>query len=371
MELICPDSRCPNHSPDRSIQWFDFHGAYESCGSRIQRYRCRSCRRTFSRRTLSIDFWTHRRLDYLNIINLFGSGCSLRAISRFMNASVNTIQDRIGRLARSILPALSQIQESLDPAEDLVADGLENFFVSQDFPNNINLLVGKKSQYTYGFSYALMRRKGTTTDTQKQRCIRLYPHVDFTRNTITKSFVALIEQMHRVTRKRSIWTLYTDEKDQYQTALRKDPKISEQIRAGTFRHVRINSKRPRTVTNDLFAVNYMDREIRKDVAEYRRETVCFGRNVANGLERMCVYLFHHNFIKRYRIGVTSEVRTHAEVAGVNRDQIASIRNDVLNRRHFLTDREVRPGSFLESVWMRRTPTPLKTSDEYLPQYVAA
>ena len=371
MELICPDSRCTNHSPDRSLQWFDFHGSYRSCGSRIQRYRCRSCRRTFSRRTLSIDFWTHRSLDYLELINLFASGCSLRAISRIVNASVNTIQNRIGRLARSILPALSRIQSSLDPTEDLVADGLENFFVSQYFPNNINLLVGKESQYTYGFSYALMRRKGTTTEAQSERCLQLYPKVDFTLNTITKSFVELIEQMHRVTRKRSSWTRYTDEKNQYQTALQNDSEISRQKRGGTFRHVRINSKRPRTVTNDLFAVNYMDREIRKDVAEYRRETVCFGRSVANGLERMCVYLFHHNFIKRYRIGVIGEKRTHAEVAGVSQDQVAYIRNDVLNRRHFLTDREIEKESFLESVWMRRTPTPLKRSEEHLPQYAAA
>ena len=371
MELICPNSGCPNHSPDRSTQWFDFHGSYLSCGSRIQRYRCRSCRRTFSRRTLSIDFWTHRRIDYLKLIGLFSSGCSLRAISRLIGASVNTIQNRIGRLARSVLPALSQIQSSLDPAEDLVADGLENFFVSQYFPNNINLLVGKKSQYTYGFSYALMRRKGTITETQRERCLQLYPRVDFDRDTITKSFKELIKQMHRVTSRRSSWTLYTDEKDQYQQTLGKDSKIGKRIREGTFRHVRINSKRPRTVRNHLFAVNYMDREIRKDVAEYRRETACFGRNVANGLERMCVYLFHHNFIKRYRIGVTGEKRTHAEVAGVGREQVEGILEDVLQRRHFLTDREIETKSFFESVWMRRIATPLKEGDEYLPQYAAA
>ena len=107
MELICPDSRCPNHSPG-SFQWFDFHGSYLSCGRRIQRFRCRSCRRTFSRRTLSIDFWTHRRFDYLNLICLLASGCSLRSISRLIDASVNTVQNRIGRLARTVLPALSR-----------------------------------------------------------------------------------------------------------------------------------------------------------------------------------------------------------------------------------------------------------------------
>ena len=86
---------------------------------------------------------------------------------------------------------------------------------------------------------------------------------------------------------------------------------------------------------------------------------------------MCVYLFHHNFIKRYRIGVTGEKRTHAEVAGVRRDRVEEIRKDVMKRRHFLTDREIEVGSFFESVWMRRISTPLKKADEYLPQYAMA
>ena len=32
MELICPNSSCPNHQPEAFSGWYDLHGSYESCG---------------------------------------------------------------------------------------------------------------------------------------------------------------------------------------------------------------------------------------------------------------------------------------------------------------------------------------------------
>ena len=178
MQLICPNTRCPNHLPNETPgapRRFDLHGTYESCGQVHQRYRCRACGRTFSLRTLSIDYWTHGHIDYDLLIHLVASGLSLRGLSRHFGTTVKTMQNRIGRLARTIIPTLSLVQRHICLDENLVADGLENFCVSQDFPNNIHLLVGKNSQYTYGFNYALMRRTGRRTPEQQQRCDRLYP----------------------------------------------------------------------------------------------------------------------------------------------------------------------------------------------------
>jgi hypothetical protein len=285
--------------------------------------------------------------------------------------TVKVIQNRIGRLARTIIPTLSAVQDSVDLNEHLVADGLENFCVSQDFPDNIHLLVGKKSQYTYGLNYALMRRKGRKTEAQKQRCERLYKKVDFTVYTITKGFKELIEQMNRVAATREKLKLFTDEKAQYMVALKEDSQIQARRQEGSFEHIRINSKLPRTKLNDLFSVNYMDREIRKDMPEYHRESVCFARNVSNALERLVVYLYHHNFIKIYRIGVAGETRTHAEVAGIAQEHIAKIRPDVITRRRFINDGEVVKGSFFDQLWRRQIPTPLKEEPEHLQKFAIA
>ena len=118
-------------------------------------------------------------------------------------------------------------------------------------------------------------------------------------------------------------------------------------------------------------MNYIDREVRKDVPEYHRQTVCFGRNVGNGMERTCVYLYHHNFIKRYRIGVAGEERTHAEVAGVALEEVDRIRRDVVSRRRFIGDGEIESGGFFDELWRRKIPTPLKRRPDYLPKFALA
>ncbi len=368
MRLFCPVSHCPNHRPEEGSRWYDAHGSYLSCGEIVQRYRCRRCGRTFSKRTLSIDYWSHRPFDYHQLITLFVSGFSLRGLSRYFSTTVKTVQNRFGRLARAILPALSEVQRRVELSESLVADGLENFFVSQDFPNNIHLLLGKQSQYVYGLNYALMRRKGRKTEKQKRRCERLYRRVDFTRHTITGGFTELIEQIKRLGPGAEPLRLYTDEKQEYLRAIEKDGEMRERMKEGSFAHVRISSRAPRTRSNDLFSANYLDREIRKDLPEYHRETVCFGRNVGNGLERLCVYVYHHNFVKRYRIGVAAERRTHAEVAGLSKAEVRRIRQKITEERQFIEDGQVVAGSFFDQLWRRTIPTPLKEAPDYLPRF---
>ena len=371
MKLFCPSSICPNHSPNTNSRWFDYHGSYVSCGITRQRYQCKHCGRTFSQRSLSIDYWTHKTINYQELVTLFSSGFSVRGLARYFHTSTQTIQNRFGRLARNLITILTSLHHSLKLNEHLVADGLENFCVSQDFPNNIHLLAGKKSQFLYGFNYALMRRKGRKTDIQKNRCEKLYPYVDFTTHAIKKTFKELLVQMTNIAHQTDSLRLYTDEKEQYRYALNEDPFTSKLKASDSFSHITINSKEPRTVMNDLFTVNYLDREVRKDVPEYHRETVCFGRNVSNSLERLCVYFYHHNFIKRYRIGVMGEERTHAEVAGVGREEVGRIREDVLMRRSFYHDGSVSYGGFFDELWRRAVPTPLKKGSEYLPKYAIA
>lgn len=371
MELFCPNSRCTNHRPRPPGRWFWYYGTYTSSGIVRQRYRCKQCGTTFSERTLSIDYWTHRTIDYDALITHFVSGYSMRGLARFFQTNTHTIQNRFGRLARNIMAVFTSLHHTLKLREHLVADGFEGFCVSQDFPNNMHLLAGKESQFLYGFNYALMRRKGRKTDKQKRRCEKLYCRVDFTRHTIKRTFQELLVQMMNVAHQSASFRLYTDEKQQYRIALGADPFTRGLQVDHRFSHITINSKEPRTVSNELFSANYLDRELRKDLAEYHRETVCIPRNVNNTLERLCVYFFHHNFIKRYRIGVVDEERTHAEVAGVEPKQVNRVRRDVVKGRSFYENGSVTYGGFFDELWRRAIPTPLKEKPEYLPAYAIA
>jgi hypothetical protein len=246
--------------------------------------------------------------------------------------------------------------------EALVADGFESFTVSQYFPNNIHLLVGKDSQYLYGCNYVSIRRKGRMTDAQRGRRGELERRYGVVGKGLEHSFAELLldsAPLVSLSPKEPV-LLYTDEKKEYVRALKS---IAKGIH-----HIRISSHKPRSVVNPLFAANYMDRQIRKDQANHVRETVCFARNVNNVMSRLFVYFTYHNYLKAYRERESAK-RSHAEVAGISRKRIMKELRHVFTCRAFFMRSDLR--GFWRDLWLKRLITPLKEGREYLPKYLYA
>ena len=83
-------------------------------------------------------------------------------------------------------------------------------------------------------------------------------------------------------------------------------------------HMAVDSKRARTATNPLAAVNTLERSIRNDLAEHVRETIRFARNVNCSLERLCCYQHWHNYRKPFRtMNISPRIETHSEHAGLD------------------------------------------------------
>ena len=161
--------------------------------------------------------------------------------------------------------------------------------------------------------------------------------------------------------------IITDEKIEYLRALEKHPLFLNRDAEHRVEHVTVNSKLPRTFKNPLFPSNYLDRELRKDQAAHRRETTCFGRNVANGLSRLACYLEWHNYKKRYLIKAPVQmVQTHGEMAGIGKAAITQVRGWLFKKRAFLSLVEL--DGVEERVWKKRFPTPGYDRPAYLPKY---
>lgn len=360
---FCPNRDCSlHHLTQRSAVWYTKSGSYITAVSgRIKRYKCNKCGMRFSEQSFSLDYSTKRKLSYDYILKQLKSAAGIRDIARDLNVSPTTIINRITRLSRQSIAVHAVLRETIRLKENLVADGFESFAVSQYHPDNIHLLAGKESQYLYCFDYAHMNRKGRMTENQKEKN-RALKKTNQGCVSISRSFSNICKQLDILIEKRASehFVLFTDEKPQYRSV------IAECNFSGSFSHVTVNSKKTRNLTNDLFSVNYLDREIRKDNANHVRETVQFSRNVNNDLERLSIYSLYHNYMKPYRINLPTGL-LHAEVAGVESKKIRTELKTLYTRRRFYSRMKGMTPEEMH-IWLRGFVTPGKKGIEYVPQY---
>ena len=366
----CPDPECELHTKGtKPPKWYTRDGTYETIAfGTVQRYLCKYCGKRFSEQTFALDYYAKKKADYHKIFRQIVTTGSTRDISRELGVSTATVANRISRLSRNAVAVLEELKDRTDLREAFVADGFESFAVSQYYPDNINLLLGKQSQYVWYLNYVTLRRKGRMRDSQKKRREELEKQFRPPPGALTAQFKLLLEEALSIAdRSLKPFVLYTDEKKEYVRAAAAIPVLRQRKKEKRYLHIRISSKKARTLRNNLFAANYFDRELRKDQANHVRETVCFTRNVNNGIERLMIYVLYHNHCKDYRIGEAKYVGvTHGQIAGVSRSMEREALRHFFTRRFFLTLEPVRGEA--KRVWVRGLITPLKRGREYLPGY---
>lgn len=370
---FCPSRSCPHNQPDtRAVRWFVRIGYYiNRSDGRVQRFRCRHCGRSFSTQTFSVEYATHRRVDLKRLVWSLCSASGIRDVAREFGVSEKVILNRVSRLARQAMGLHCRLARHFALSEELVADGFESFVGSQYWPNAFTLLVGSDSQYLYSVDYAQLRRKGRMTDAQRRRRDALNRQVPVAQGQVERSFTRIVSEMGirwaRSPRKATL-TLSTDRHRSYYRVITGDGELRAATTAGTFVHRRIDSRRPRTRNNPLFAVNYFDRELRKDMACHARETVQWSRDVNNAMDRMWLYGVWHNCFKPHRINGPDK-QTHAERAGAPEGLLAEMRRHFFSRRFFFSRLSLSDSQWL--TWLRGWPTPGKSSVPVVPAYVLA
>ncbi len=368
---FCPNPRCCHHhdTAEAYRPYWKPAGFYPTLvvGS-VARFHCRACGRGFSERTFSLDYYTKRSLDLCEIHRALSQSESLSSVARHLGCSVDSVQNRADRLGRAALALHADLMTDLCLSEHLVADGFESFDRSQYFPNQINLLVGKQSQFLYAATHTTIRRKGRMTGWQHGRRQELEQSYRAPPRAIERSFARALECIpaHWNPQTMPCLELWTDEHQDYPRAIATLASLRQAMVDGAFIHRTCTSKAARTISNPLFAVNYYDRELRKDIAAFRRESTCFTRNVANGLMRFSIHMAYHNYQKRYRINDVSIPLVHATVAGIDGARIRQRFRGYYRRRPFLS--RVTLNTEERRIWLKEAVTPLARCRARIPAY---
>ena len=364
---FCPNSSCRCH--DRTIaaryQWFVHFGSFQTrARGTIRRFRCRECGKTCSTQTFSVHYWTHYTNDLGWLLGEIYTCTGLRQIGRLAGVTHRVIQNRCRRLARNALAVMDQALRSLDLNENLTMDGFESFTRSHYHPNNITHVCGCDSQFIYAAVHTLFRRKGAMTAAQRRRRARIdavWRPSTTLREQCAYMLSDLAPTIDDACRKRSAPVeFHTDEHNAYPPAIAAVPSLSQRIADGTLRHCRTNSRVARTTKNPLFAVNYVDRQLRKNLAEFVRKTVRQGREVNSQMERFAIFMVMHNFLTPHRISGRAHVsdeETHADMAGVRDRKVTDLLARMITHRHVRTHLS-RQLWWIRRIWLRLHENPL-------------
>jgi hypothetical protein len=351
-------------------QFYTLNGTYHTqVVGTVHRFRCLLCGQGFSERTTSINFYTKKTLDYHELYRSLVFSESVSCLARRLKCSPASAQNRIDRFARNAIAVQARLTNSLLLREHLVADGFEAFDKSQFFPSNIDILVGQGSQFLYGATHVSLRRKGCMTPEQKVKRDIYDLSWKPKRGSQEKAFSELLSSINRYWDQERFpkLSLITDEHKLYPRVIKTSQFLNNAMKDKRLVHVRVSSKRKRTKHNPLFPVNYYDRELRKDIAAYHRETTCFGRSVSNGLLRFSIYQIWHNYEKKYRIcWGKKKIGTHSDVAGVNPEHTEIEFSRIFSERAFLCQQSLSIEQ--KRIWLKEKITPLKDAPEYVQKF---
>ena len=138
-----------------------------------------------------------------------------------------------------------------------------------------------------------------------------------------------------------------------------------------FDHKKYSSKTFRNKGNPLFAVNYIDRQIRKDQVNHVRKSIQFARCPSAQMSRLSIYEVYHNCImpKRVKEQRRGNWQTRAEFLGIPGKVLFKIISRIIGKRVFFHKHDLWEDE--KSTWFMRWRNKGIKMGRYVPGYIAA
>ena len=293
----CPYKECVRHRERSRTAFYCKWGWYRrKCvpRRRVRRFKCRSCKRTFSQQTFSPTYRMQRPELLCDVAELLVSGAANRVIARFKRCAPSTVMRVGNRLGEHCFRFHSRaLQRAGPPGEPLVLDHFETFVRSQVERLGIATVVGQRSWFVYGIEPA--RYLGRMTRRSKRRkALKIPP-----KRTAAGAYLRSTRRvLGRLQVEPSGLQIASDDHPAYRATLKGLPFI---VNHRTF-------KNPDRSTNEgvedgklrdrnLFPVDALHKLIRHVQAHHRRETIAFGRRTSNVMLRAAIFMVWRNYVK--------------------------------------------------------------------------
>lgn len=362
---FCPWRTCPEHRRTKPGYRYHSHGSFRTrSGRTVARFRCASCRRTFSTQTFSTSYYLKRPTLLSRVAAMTVAGSANRQIARSLRCSHSTVAGLKGRTGRHALLLHQRCLTALEGrlAEPVTFDHFESFEFTQDYPVAVATAVASESWFVLSFYPAIHRRAGRVSRHQLRRLARRPPRrmeEGYARST-RRTFDALLplvppgEPVH----------IRADSHSAYRLVQRNHPQASR-IRLECFPNPPRGEKgAPRSAEalrrdRQMFPVDLWHMILRHTLAHHRRETIAFSRRVSALMEQIGTTTVWRNLVKG-----CSERRAQSETPAMKLG-LTDRRwrwERVFSRRLFV-DREPPLPDPLGDIYRREWTTPLLASNK--------
>lgn len=293
---FCPNDRCGAHYIPESFRWFR-HSSYPTRLGRVPRFRCKSCRRTFSSATFSPTYYLKHPHLLSKVAAGLVAGSAQRQLARSLECSHQTVSNLAAKLGRHALLFQAQaLAKRVLIREPVIYDDFETFAYCQDAAMGIGTAVGAESFFLYGFEATRHRGPGNI----KHRS-PFMPEDAFAKG-YHNAFKRMLDRLLPLVPEGESLVLNTDDHPGYTRGLKEHPGKGH-VKHQIFRNPKDRKKgEPRSLEarqRDAahFASDLCHKLLRHSLADHRRETLAHGKRHNAVLERGGLFTIWRNFCK--------------------------------------------------------------------------
>jgi len=302
----------------------------------VPRFRCRTCRRTFSRQTFRMDYRDHRPELNAPLFLSLASGVGLRQTARNLHLSLRCTELKFRKLARHLRRLNLNLRRPLEGAARFHFDELESYEEQRNTrPLSIAFLVASESRYLVWAQSAPIRARGKMSAARREALEKAEKRHGVRRDFSLANAARVLARGTELASGLSQVVLETDEKSTY-------PGLAQQaFGESRLEHRRTSSELVRATWNPLFPVNHEEAMMRDLMGRLRRESWLVSkrrRYLDLGLQ---VHMAYRNLVRRR---FNHDEASPAQMLG-------------------FVPRRLTPGEVLSwaQAWGKRSPHPLSSS----------
>lgn len=290
MRPKCPKFQCLCNEKRPKTGHFESHGRfYRKSDSRIvYRWRCTSCKKTFSQATGHPCFGQNKRRVNWPLYRLLCSGVSLRRAAKLLRVHRTTVVRKFRFLADQARLNQSKFLKRFEGdvrLTEIQFDDMETFEHTKFKPLSIAIAVSSR-RYILGAEVAQMPAKGLLAKRARVK-------YGFRPDLRPKAWASLFRGLQAIASERVI--LKSDQNPHYPSPLRKAfPHATHQTVKGLRGCVVGQGELKNTCWDPLFALNHTAAMLRANMNRLFRRTWCTTKKPWGLKDHLAIYIDYHN-----------------------------------------------------------------------------